>query len=46
MNDIRVVDVMPSEPLGPEAWIYCHRTGEIRANSGGIDQSGTRFFDL
>ncbi len=45
-NTVRVVDTMPMEPIGLEAWIYCWRTGVWRANSHGETQSGNRFFDL
>jgi hypothetical protein len=46
LNGIRIVPEMPDVPTGREAWVYCPRTGEIRANSTGTDDSGTRFFDL
>lgn len=45
-NTVRVVGEMPLEPIGLEAWIYCWRTGVLRANSSGYTPTGNRYFDL
>ena len=45
-NDVRVVDGMPKEPTGTEAWIYDRTTGEIRGNVGGTTPDGIELYDL
>ena len=45
-NDVRLVEAWPAAPAGPEAWIYNHVSGEIRANVDGAGPDGHRFFNL
>jgi prepilin-type N-terminal cleavage/methylation domain-containing protein len=43
---VKVVDVMPTEASGSQAWVYCSKTGEIRSNAPGKALDGTAYFDL
>ena len=45
-NNIQVVDSIPAQPTGPEAWLYDRTSGEVRANSRGTTAGGDRYFDL
>ncbi|MHC5209532.1 MAG: type II secretion system protein [Planctomycetota bacterium] len=45
-NTIKIVNAMPSEPSGKEAWIYAKSTGEIRCNAPGKTIDGVTFFSL
>jgi prepilin-type N-terminal cleavage/methylation domain-containing protein len=43
---VKCVDVMPKEPSGSQAWIYCTATGEVRSNAPGKGPDGVAYFDL
>jgi type II secretion system protein G len=45
-NSVKVVDEMPSEPSGNQAWIYCPASGEVRSNATGKSPEGKLFFNL
>ena len=52
INDLSTVRFLdegepwPADPDGMTGWMYRPATGEIRANSTGLDPGGGRYFDL
>jgi len=45
-SSVRVVNAMPTEPGGSEAWIFARTTGEIRCNVAGQSADGVDYFSF
>jgi prepilin-type N-terminal cleavage/methylation domain-containing protein len=45
-STVKVVNSMPNQPSGSEAWIYAKDTGELRCNAAGSTIDGVEYFSL
>lgn len=45
-RSMAIVETMPVEAEGPEAWVYCPATGDLRLNMRGTGPSGVAWFSM